>query len=166
MMTMMVIAITVQRCSFGLYSDSSESLYNPASKRRILVRASVDCNGDHSLVASPAERTSAEFNIDLFCTTTGFCTGSSFVTGEFDWYWTWLFCLLIAWFGCLLIDWLIIVLFSFAFSIEATVFWWIIYRVTTRLLLAYALVPWILSNSWVRRFLVVYILVTLARLNR
>ena len=66
MMTMMVIAITVQRCSFGLYSNSSESLYNPASKRRILVRASVDCDGDHSLVASPAERTYADFILIYF----------------------------------------------------------------------------------------------------
>ena len=65
-MTMMVIAITVQRCSFGLYSDSSESLYNPASKRRILVRASVDCDGDHSLAASPAERTYADFILIYF----------------------------------------------------------------------------------------------------
>ena len=165
---MMMIAITVQRCSFGLHSNSSEPLYNHASKRRIWFGASLDCDGDHSLIASPAERTSAEFNIDLFCTTTGFCTGPSLWPVSLIDIGRWLFCLLIAWFGCLLIDWLInhCILFFCLQYWSDRMFWWIINRVTIWLLLAYAVGPWILSNSWVRRFLVVYILVTLARLNR
>ena len=62
---MMMIAMTVQRCSFGLYSDSSEPLYNHASKRRILFGASLDCHGDHSLIVPLAEESSADFIADI-----------------------------------------------------------------------------------------------------
>ena len=142
MMTMMVIAITVQRCSFGLYSNSSESLYNPASKRRILVRASLDCDGDHSLAASPARKNLFDF-ILIYWDWYGFVRVLvSLLVSMID---IGRDCLLTGWLVCLfacLIDCLIIVLF-FCLQLLKRRFWWINIGCLTRILFAYTTVSWI-----------------------
>ena len=155
MMTMMVIAITVQRCSFGLYSNSSESLYNPASKRRILVRASLDCDGDHSLAASPARKNLFDF-ILIYWDWYGFIRVLvSLLVSMID---IGRDCLLTGWLVCLfacLIDCLIIVLF---FCLQLLKKRFSVNKVSVVYLIIicsyYSLLDTV-QNLWVRRFIVV-----------